>query len=72
VFLHIGIFKIKGCELLFISMVRAVEGLNVRYINSPHASFYLLSSQGIIGFKSFYTIKNSFREEERGEKKICY
>jgi len=53
-------------------MVRAVEGLNVRYINSPHASFYLLSSQGIIGFKSFYTIKNSFREEERGEKKICY
>ena len=49
----VGIFRIKGCELLFISVVRAVEGLNVRYINSPHASFYLLSSQGIDGFKCF-------------------
>jgi len=24
------------------------------------------------GLLDFYTIKNSFREEERGEKKICY
>lgn len=27
---------------MFISRFRAVEGLNVRYINSPHASFYVI------------------------------
>ncbi len=32
--------RIEGRGLLFISVRWAVEGLNVRYINSSHASFY--------------------------------
>ena len=34
--------RIEGRGLLFISVGWAVEGLNVRYTNSPHASFYII------------------------------
>lgn len=37
--MFVWMYKIKGRELLFISVSKAVEGLDRRYINSPHASF---------------------------------
>ena len=51
-------------------MVRAVEGLNVRYINSPHASFYLLS-RGLLDSKVFIQLRTHLEKKKEEKRKYA-
>jgi len=49
--LYVYTYQDKGRGLLFISDLRAVEGLNNRYINSSYAFFiFITSTPGIDGY----------------------